>query len=117
MRRYFFSQHPTFGSYANPIASKIEKSPYFYWWLALTLNSDYIEICSNPSANRFKTNDKIKQIYNDSFDVRYEGDKYIAFTKRWRSKVNNTETSGEYLFAEPITINKVILSEDRDTAI
>ena len=35
MRRYFITQHPTFGSYAKPIRSKIETSPYFYWWLAL----------------------------------------------------------------------------------
>jgi hypothetical protein len=26
MRRFFITQHPTFGSYANPISSKIEKS-------------------------------------------------------------------------------------------
>ena len=50
-------------------------------------------------------------------DVRYEGDKYIAFTKWWRSKVNDTYTLGEHLFAEPTTINKVMLSEDRDIAI
>ena len=72
---------------------------------------------NKSSANRFKTNDKIKQIYNDFCDVRYEGDKYVAFTKWWRSKVNDTETRGEYLFAEPITTNKVMLIEDKDTAI
>jgi len=117
MRRYFITQHPTFGSYAKPIRSKIETSPYFFWWLALTHNSDYIEICNNPSANRFKTNNDILKVYKDFGDVRYEGDKYIAFTKWWRSKVNDTETRGEYLFAEPTTINKVMLIEDRDTAI
>jgi hypothetical protein len=117
MRRYFITQHPTFGSYAKPIRSKIETSPYFFWWLALTHNSDYIELCNNPSANRFKTNNDILKAYKDFGDVRYEGDKYIAFTKWWRSKVNDTETRGEYLFAEPTTINKVMLIEDRDTAI
>jgi len=117
MRRYFITQHPTFGSYAKPIRSKIETSPYFFWWLALTHNSDYIELCNNPSANRFKTNNDILKVYKDFGDVRYEGDKYIAFTKWWRSKVNDTETRGEYLFAEPTTINKVMLVEDRDTAI
>ena len=117
MRRYFITQHPTFGSYAKPIRSKIETSPYFFWWLALTHNSDYIELCNNPSANRFKTNNDILKVYKDFGDVRYEGDKYIAFTMWWRSKVNDTETRGEYLFAEPTTINKVMLIEDRDTAI
>ena len=117
MRRCFIIQHSTFGSYAKPIRSKIETSPYFFWWLALTHNSDYIELCNNPSANRFKTNNDILKVYKDFGDVRYEGDKYIAFTKWWRSKVNDTETRGEYLFAEPTTINKVMLIEDRDTAI
>ena len=117
MRRYFITQHPTFGSYAKPIRSKIETSPYFFWWLALTHNSDYIELCNNPSANRFKTNNDILKVYKDFGDVRYEGDKDIAFTKWWRGKVNDTETRGEYLFAEPTTINKVMLIEDRDTSI
>ena len=31
--------------------------------------------------------------------------------------MNNTEAHGEYLFAEPITINKVMLFEDRDISI
>ena len=117
MRRFFITKHPTFGSYANPIASKIEKSPYFYWWLALTLNTDYVEICNNPSSSRFKTNDSILQVYRDFGDVRYEGDKYVAFTKWWRSKVSDGETRGEYLFAEAPTPNKVVLVEDIDVAI
>jgi hypothetical protein len=118
MRRYFFSQHPTFGSYANPIASKIEKSPYFYWWLALTLNKDYIALCDALSVEqKSSTNTAIHQVYEDFGDVRYEGDKYLAFTKWWRGKVSDTETRGEYLFAEPPTPNKVMLVEDKDTAI
>jgi hypothetical protein len=118
MRRYFITQHPTFGSYANPIASKIEKSPYFYWWLALTLNKDYIALCDAPSVEqKSSTNTAIHQVYEDFGDVRYEGDKYIAFTKWWRGKVSDAETRGEYLFAEAPTPNKVMLVEDRDTAI
>lgn len=117
MRRFFISQHPTFGSYANPIKNRIEKSPYFFWFLALTLNEDYIVYCTNPSANRFETNETIKHVYNDFGDVRYEGDLHIAFTKWWRSKVNETETRGEYLFAEPISISKVMLIDAKDTAI
>ena len=117
MRRYFITQHPTFGSYANPIASKIEKSPYFFWWLALTLNTDYLEICNSPSSKRFKTNDRIQQVYEDFGDVRYEGDKFKAFTQWWRSKVSDTETRGEYLFSEPLTVNAVMLVEDKEIAI
>lgn len=117
MRRYFISQHPTFGSYANPIASKIEQSPYYYWWLALTLNTDYCALCANPCSNRFKTNTAIQRVYEDFGDVRYEGDKYLAFTKWWRSKVNDTETRGEYLFAEPPAARKVTTVEDAHTAV
>ena len=117
MRRFFITQHPTFGSYANPIKNRIEKSPYYYWWLALTLNDDYVELCSNPSSNRFKTNRVIQKVYEDFGDVRYEGDKHLAFTKWWRSKANETETKGEYLFAEPISVNKVMLVDDREIAI
>lgn len=116
MRRFFITQHPTFGSYANPINNRIEKSPYFYWWLALTLNDDYVDLCNNPSSKRFKTNELIQKTYKDFGDVRYEGDKYIAFTKWWIEKVNETETRGVYLFAEPQSVSKVMLVDDRDTA-
>lgn len=57
--------------------SKVETSPYIFWWLGLTHNSDYIELCNNPSANRFKTNNDILKVYKDFGDVPYEGDKHI----------------------------------------
>ncbi|MDB3914353.1 hypothetical protein N9364_00705 [Alphaproteobacteria bacterium] len=118
MRRYFITQHPTFGSHANPIRSKIENSPYFYSWLALTLNDEYVSLCESVSVQQITETDKqINQVYKDFGDVRYDGDKYIAFTKWWTSKVSDTETRGEYLFAEPNTVNKVMLVEERDTAI
>ncbi len=116
MRRYFVSQYPTFGSYSNPIKWKIEQSPYFYWWLALTLNGDYVALCENPSANRFKTKNKLLKIYYDFGDVRYEGDRYVAFAKWWSKKLANGETKGAYLFAEPLNEMKVELVEDVVTA-
>jgi hypothetical protein len=116
MRRYFISQYPTFGSYANPKKWKIEQSPYFYWWLALTLNGDYVALCGNPSANRFKTKKKLLKVYEDFGDVRYEGDRYVAFAKWWNAKLANGETKGAYLFAEPLTEMKVELVEDVATA-
>ena len=116
MRRYFISQYPTFGSYSNPTKWKVEQSPYFYWWLGLTLNSDYQIFCENPSANRFKTNKRIKRVYEDFGDVRYEGDKYIAFSKWWNAKLPNDETRGAFLFAEPLTEMKVELVNDVETA-
>jgi len=117
MLRYFITQHPTFGSYANPIASRVEKSPYYYWWLALTLNDTYTEYCENISVEQnIQTETAIHKVYEDFGDVRYEGNRYIAFAKWWRSKVNDNETRGEFLFAEPYTSNKVRLIEDRDIA-
>ncbi|MDC3402010.1 hypothetical protein OA101_03005 [Alphaproteobacteria bacterium] len=116
MRRYFISQYPTFGSFANPTKWKIEQSPYFYWWLALTLSGDYVALCKNPSANRFKTKKKLLKVYEDFGDVLYEGDRYVAFAKWWNAKLTNGETKGAYLFAEPLTEMKVELVEDIDTA-
>jgi len=115
-RRYFITQHPTFGSYANPIKSKIEKSPFFYWYMALTLNEEYIELCDNPSANRFKTNKTIQQVYRDFGDVRYEGSIHMAFTEWWIEKLDDIDTRGTYLFAEPYSGTKVEMIEDRDKA-
>jgi len=56
----------------------------------------------------------LRTIYDDFGDVRYTGDKYLAFTNWWRCKINANETRGEYLFAEPLTSNKVRLIEDSD---
>ena len=117
MRRFFISQHPTFGSFANPVSSLIEKSPYYFWWLALTLNEDYVELCNNSNSKRFKTNFKLQQIFKDFGDVRYEGSKHQAFCDWWNKEFNNTETKGQYLFAEPLTVNSVMVVEDKETAI
>jgi len=111
VKRYFISQHPTFGSYANPTASLVEKSPYFYWWLALTLNKKYVEFCAKPN-----TKSRLYRLYKDFGDVRYEGCRYKAFCDWWISKVSDDEQRGQYLFAEPLTVHKVQLIADKKTA-
>ena len=117
MLRYFITQHPTFGRSATPTASSIEKSPYYYWWLALTLNDTYKEYCEKVSVEqKIQTETAIHKVYEDFGDVRYEGNRYIAFKKWWRSKANDNDTRGEFLFAEPLTSNKVRLIEDSNTA-
>ena len=116
MRRYFISQYPTFGSYANPTKWKIEQSPYFYWWLALTKNHHYLKFCSDVSVGKKSKTEKLKKVYEDFGDVRYEGDRYVAFAKWWNATLANGETKGAYLFAEPLTEMKVELVEDVDTA-
>ena len=116
MKRYFISQHPTFGSYENPNSKKIQKSPYYFWWLALTLNTEYIEYCDKANSESHPKNATLRAVYDDFGDVRYNGDKFLAFTKWWRTKVNATETRGEYLFAEPIAQHRVQLIEDEQAA-
>jgi hypothetical protein len=108
MRRKFFSQHPTFGSSKSPTKSKVEASPYYWWWLALTLNEDYVTFCARQAEHASKTRvlntkeKRLEQVYEDFGDVRYEGERYIAFAKWWLSTTDNGETRGVYLFAEPV---------------
>jgi hypothetical protein len=112
MRRFFISQHPTFGSYKEPIPIRIEQSPYYWWWYALTLNTDYIAFCHKLSEQSVQTpllNRAEKRMYStfkDFGDVRYDGCRYKAFTKWWTSKATKEESRGEYLFAEPFVIGR-----------
>ena len=55
----------------------------------------------------FKTKKKLLKVYEDFGDVRYEGDRYVAFAKWWNAKLANGETKGAYLFAQPLTEMKV----------
>ena len=116
MKRFFISQHPTFGSYKNPVAHKIEQSPYYFWWLALTLNEEYLELCAAASEVIKSKHSPIHKVFADFGDVRYEGDKHKAFANWWRSKANDTETMGEYLFSEPVAATKVMLVDDAEAA-
>ena len=100
MLRFFISPHPTFGSYANPIKFKVDASPYFWWWYALTLNEDYRKICQNydnsPLILDIQTDREsvMKRVFNDFGDARYEGCRKKAFAK-WRTNhVNTNETRG-----------------------
>lgn len=117
MRRFFISPHPTFGSYKKPIASKIEKSPYYFWWLALTLNNDYLNLCSELGSSPISTPSKSElKVARDFGDVRYTGDKYQAFTNWWCKKLSKHDTQGTYLFAEPISGVKLELIQDEQNA-
>jgi len=116
MKRFFISQHPTFGSYKNPVAYKVEQSPYYFWWLALTLNEEYLELCAAASEVIKSKHSPIHKVFADFGEVRYEGDKHKAFANWWRSKANDTETMGEYLFAEPVAATKVMLVDGEKAA-
>jgi hypothetical protein len=116
VKRFFISQHPTFGSYKSPVAHKVKQSPYYFWWLALTLNEEYLELCAGASECTKVKDSPLKQVLADFGDIRYDGDRYKAFANWWRSKGNDTETMGEYLFAEPVAATKVMLVDDAEAA-
>ena len=106
MARFFHSQWPTFGSYKAPDAEKVEASPYYWWWYALTLNDEYGQLCermANGAAAqpRGPSARQMRAVYDDFGDVRYDGNRYVAFCQWWRAKVHTGEERGVYLFAEP----------------
>ena len=113
MLRFFISPHPTFKSYKAPDKERVEKSPYFWWWYALTLNDDYLKLCEQKANDILLTDtqteseQKIRQVYKDFGDVRYEGDRYKAFCDWWRAPLQTGERRGEYLFAEPVCASTV----------
>ena len=106
--RHFISHAPRFGSYANPVRSKVEQSPYYWWWYALTLNEGYKALCADCAQRASTSGDhsnpqpRMLKVYEDWGDVRYDGDRYRAFCAWWRERVNTNEQRGAYLFAEPL---------------
>ncbi|NVK29838.1 MAG: hypothetical protein HWE20_02455 [Gammaproteobacteria bacterium] len=112
MLRRFLQPHPTFGSYKNPDQKKVEASPYYYWWLALTLNDKYAELCDRlQNGSVTAANGREQQmlaVYKDFGDVRYEGGRHAAFAAWWTAKVGTYKSGrlmrrGEKLFAEEQT--------------
>jgi hypothetical protein len=117
----FLSPWPTFGSYKNPVAFRVEASPYFWWWYALTLNDDYLAVCdSEGNTDRVSKvygkdqRAQIARVYADFGDVRYEGSRYIAFAQWWTRKIDGSATRGVYLFAEPALDARVMQLEDSE---
>ncbi|ARU01714.1 hypothetical protein [Yoonia vestfoldensis] len=104
MLRFFHSPYPTFGSYKNPTHWKIEASPYFWWWYALTLNTDYAQLCEQMAEKQttHSADARMLKVYEDFGDTRYDGCRYLAFTQWWLNRVNTIEQRGVYLFAEPL---------------
>ncbi len=106
MIRFFISPHPTFGNYKKPVKWKVEASPYFWWWYALTLNEDYRKLCEQKANGETVLAETVEeekqlQVYEDFGNVQYTGCRYAAFASWWTKRVNTLETRGEYLFAEP----------------
>lgn len=95
------SPWPTFGRKGIPAAFKVEASPYFWWWYALTLHEGYVAACVSGSADYAK-------VFEDFGDVRYNGNRYAAFKSWWSERVNTLEDRGGYLFAEPVLRGKSV---------
>lgn len=93
MKRYFISHAPRFGSYKAPVHWKVEQSPYYFWWLAL----------SYAAENRARFGDIDEDVLKDFGQVERGVDKHIAFTQWWTKRVSKVERRGEFLFAEPLT--------------
>lgn len=122
MLRFFISPHPTFGSYAQPHKWKVEASPYFWWWYALTQNAEYRQLSQDIASGTVQQHmlteqqQKMLTVYEDFGDVQFEGCRYAAFARWWRNRVNTNETRGERLFAEPPLPHAVRLLQHMDDA-
>lgn len=122
MLRFFISPHPTFGNYAQPHKWKVEASPYFWWWYALTQNAEYKLLTQDIVAGAVDVDtlteqqQKMLTVYEDFGDVGFEGCRYAAFARWWRNRVNTNETRGERLFAEPLLQRSVRLLQHVDDA-
>ena len=63
-----------------------------------------------------ETEQKILRVYADFGDVRYSGDRYVAFAKWWTEIFSATETRAIYLFAEPELSTNIKLVENATDA-
>ncbi len=114
MLRYFVSPHPTFGSYANPIAWRVEASPYFWWWRAL----GWAQQQQTSVEGSFRGADRVRwEAVRECFGVVEVGENvHKSFCDWWRHKMPNGEERGVYLFAEPVLERKTVeLTEWKQT--
>jgi len=85
----FFEPNPNFGTKNNRLPrSRYEQSPYYWWWVYLKRNKDYLDCCERGGKGKFS------KLYADFGDVR--GDEFRIW---WRAK-------GVELFAEQMSIYK-----------
>jgi len=79
------------------ISKKIEEirqSPFFWWWLALNRNPDYLQCC------QLRGQHPLRELYGDFGDVRYAADTSaeLAFHRWYERKTVGGVKRGEYLF-------------------
>jgi len=92
--------------FKRPSYTSITESPYFWWWYALTLNTEYIKCCANKGKG------DLRGLYKDFGDVRHIASHRVAFDNVellrafitwWRAPMSTTNpiTRAVHLFAEP----------------
>jgi hypothetical protein len=76
MKVRFLADAPNFGTKNKPAKLSLQtRSPYYWWWVYLRRNEDYLRCCENGGKGKFA------KLYKDFGDVR--GD---DFKKWWKEK-------------------------------
>jgi len=76
MKVRFLADAPNFGTKNKPAKLSLQtRSPYYWWWVYLRRNEDYLKCCENGGKG------KCAKIYKDFGDVREDD-----FKKWWKEK-------------------------------
>lgn len=76
MRLRFLAEAPNFGTKNNPAKISLQtRSPYYWWWVYLRRNEDYLRCCENGGKGKFA------KLYKSFGDVREDN-----FKKWWKEK-------------------------------
>ena len=76
MKVRFLADAPNFGTKNNPAKLSLQtRSPYYWWWVYLRRNEDYLKCCESGGKGKYA------KVYKDFGDVREED-----FKKWWKEK-------------------------------
>ena len=76
MKVRFLADAPNFGTKNKPAKLSLQtRSPYYWWWVYLRRNEDYIKCCENGGKGKYA------KLYKDFGDVREDN-----FKKWWKEK-------------------------------
>ncbi len=76
MKVRFLADAPNFGTKNKPAKLSLQtRSPYYWWWVYLRRNEDYLKCCENEGKGKYA------KLYKDFGDVREDD-----FKKWWKEK-------------------------------
>lgn len=76
MKVRFLADAPNFGTKNNPAKLSLQtRSPYYWWWVYLRRNEDYLKCCENGGKGKYA------KLYKDFGDVREDN-----FKTWWKEK-------------------------------